>query len=167
MAKSIVRVATLPVGYQIANKDMDMRILVYATPLAPRADVLMNALNGYCASAQFEFLTTLETLIDRLHRPRKTITMAILMPLDGGELAELADMRHLLRDMPVIVILPRRQKTLKADVHLIRPRYIGYSDSDFSDVTGVVRRMIRHLPNFSPGMAAPVANQPWTQTNLS
>ena len=92
----------------------------------------------YCAS--------LNALDKYLRQPIGVSPIGILIPSDDGELAALIGMRHLLRDMRLILILPgnRTLDMASSSPHMLHPRFISYADGDLSDVTAVLSKMKSH-----------------------
>ena len=52
--------------------------------------------------------------------------------------------RDLLADIPVILILPDRKKETIHLGHKLCPRFLSYTDSNFSDVALVLSKMMRN-----------------------
>ena len=84
----------------------------------------------------------IEDLITDLRSPLRLCPIAILFPANREELARLVSLRHLLRDMQIVLILPNAQSQTISDGHALRPRFISYADGDFSDVVEVCSKMM-------------------------
>lgn len=67
--------------------------------------------------------------------------MTILLPADIEELMRIIALQNLFGDIPIILILPDRQKNTIALGHKLRPRFVAYADGDFSDVATVLLKM--------------------------
>lgn len=91
------------------------------------------------------FCTSLVALDRHLRKPLGKSPVGILIPSDEDELAALIGMRHLLRDMRLILILPDGQKPniAHARAHMLRPRFITYADKRLEEVIAVLWKMRR------------------------
>ena len=131
-----------------------MQILIYTTPLNLIGRNLKKNIQRLNLADHITCCTSLKALDKYLRQPIGVPTIGILIPSDDGELAALIGMRHLLRDMRLILILPSNHtlKTANTSAHLLRPRYISYATGNFSDVTAVLSKMNSHrLVNSSNG----------------
>ena len=119
-----------------------MQIIIYASPFNAMSRDLMGMIQNTGTPKKHECHHTLESLADRLRQPLVRFdSLLILCPADGYELAGLTAIGHLLRDMQVIVLLPDREARTISNGHMLRPRFLGYSDGDLNDVATVVERM--------------------------
>jgi hypothetical protein len=89
--------------------------------------------------------------LDALHRSGTGNRMAVLFPSDGHELKRLVAFKHLLFDLPVVLILPNGKPQTLSHGHALRPRFISYGDSDFTDVAAVSDKL---LARFAASFAA-------------
>jgi len=93
------------------------------------------------APIKLELYQTLESLVSRLHRPLIDLKIAVLMAPTRKALDDFVQLRDLLRDMRLLLILPDREPGTIAKGHKLRPRLLTYTDSDFSDVATVLNRI--------------------------
>ncbi len=123
-----------------------MQIMIYASPFNLIGRNLKKKIQSLNFAGHIICCTSLKALDNYLRQPIGVSTIGILIPSDDGELAALIGMRHLLRDMRLILILPQNhsQDTTNARAHLLRPRFISYADDKLSDVTGVLCKMNSH-----------------------
>ncbi len=131
-----------------------MQLLIYASPLNLIGQNLQKKIQSMNLADHIICCASLEALDKYLRQPIGVPTIGILIPSDDGELAALIGMRHLLRDMRLILILPQNHTldTTNTSAHKLRPRFIGYPDGKLSDVTGVLCKMANHrLINSSAG----------------
>lgn len=91
-----------------------------------------------------EVYHTLEALSLRLHKPKQYFDLLVLLPADKDELLTLLLIRDKLADIPLILILPDQSEDMTAMGHKLFPRFISYAKSDFSDVTGVINRILNN-----------------------
>jgi hypothetical protein len=118
-----------------------MQLLIYAPTGTPSAQKLLNQISFETSASPINIFESLHALTLRLRKPISTSLLAVLLPKDPQELTALIQMRHLLRLVRIVLILPNREMETISNSHILRPRYIGYSDSDMSDVAAVLNKM--------------------------
>ncbi len=118
-----------------------MRLILYAPPLNTAGQRLLQIVRSLGAEKRHEFYATIKKLDARLRRPMGSASVAVLCPANNDDLAALIAIRHLLRDLRVILVLPDGQAQTISDGHALRPRFVSYADGDFSDVAAVVVKM--------------------------
>jgi hypothetical protein len=118
-----------------------MHLFIYAPPLNVACQRMLKNLQNLDSVSYIEYFASLETLLDHLRRPLGALCICILMPENHSELYELNQMRHLLRDIRIILVLPDRLPTTISDGHALRPRYVSYADGHLADVEAVVNKM--------------------------
>ncbi|MCD6199973.1 MAG: hypothetical protein J7K15_15635, partial [Deltaproteobacteria bacterium] len=60
--------------------------------------------------------------------------------------------RDLIWDLRLILILPDREAGTIAKGHILRPRFLTYLDSDFTEVAAVLKKMLSNTDgNFARG----------------
>ena len=124
-----------------------MQIIVYASPFAKVSRHLIEIVQKVGKPKALECLHTLESLTTRLRQPLTCFdALLIVCPANGYELAQMTAISHLLRDLRVIVLLPDREAGTISDGHMLRPRFLSYSDSDLNDVVAVVEKMAASNP---------------------
>jgi hypothetical protein len=126
----------------------DMRLLIYATP----ANVIGRNLQKFIQSSGLEdgtdtaFCPSLVSLDKQLRKPLGRSPVGILIPADDDDLAALVGMRHLLRDMRLILILPAdlqpNMAGALAQAHMLRPRFVTHADKNLEEVTAVLWKMM-------------------------
>ncbi len=121
-----------------------MQLLIYASPLNMIGRNLLKKIKSALADTHSTYCASLQALDEFLRRPIGVTPIGILIPSDEGELAALVGMRHLLRDMRLILVLPgnHASATVNSSIaHMLRPRFISYADGDLSDITAVLCKM--------------------------
>jgi hypothetical protein len=124
-----------------------MKILIYASRHQGASQRLLDSVRNLSDShpCDCDHYDELPLLIDALHRSRMGSRMAVLFPSDPNELARLVTLKHLLFDLPIILILPNGTSQTLSHGHALRPRFISYADSDFSDVAAVADKLVERL----------------------
>jgi hypothetical protein len=90
---------------------------------------------------------TLDELSERLLQPKNDLAIALLLAEKRGDIEELSSLSNLFRSMRIILIAPDCDKETIAAAHLLRPRLLTYSDSDFTDVCTVLAKIIADYHN--------------------
>lgn len=88
------------------------------------------------------YYPSIEKLASRLRNPMASDMVAVLLPADKDELTHLVSIRHLLRDIRIILVLPDSKEETISQGHALRPRFLSYADGDFSDVAAVTAKMM-------------------------
>jgi hypothetical protein len=123
-----------------------MRLLVYAAPSDTAGRDLRKSIRSSRLDAWTEttFCPSLAALDQQLRKPLGPSPIGVLMPSDTDQLAALLGMRHLLRGMRLILILPaiHQPDIVHARAHMLRPRFITYADKNLQEVTAVLWKMV-------------------------
>jgi hypothetical protein len=126
----------------------DMRLLIYAPPASDVGRNLRKSLHsfGFEAGNDTAFCPSLASLDKQLRKPLGRSPVGILIPGDDDDLAALIGMRHLLRDMRLILILPTglhpNMTRALAQAHMLRPRFVTQADKSLEEVTAVLFKMM-------------------------
>jgi len=120
-----------------------MRFLCYANTSRREGKRLRAVMKESFPREGTEFYRALGTFSSRLSQPRGEKTIALLLALSARDLYHILAVAHLLNDVAVLLVLPDRKKGTLAHGHSLRPRFITYADSDFSDLIAVLNRMKR------------------------
>jgi len=78
------------------------------------------------------------------HHLRKQLCdniIALLVPANRSELADIITLKTILGDIPIILIMPDRENNTISLGYKLRPRFITYADGDFLDVAAVLMKM--------------------------
>lgn len=84
----------------------------------------------------------LALLEQRLRRPHHDVQMVLICVGDAIEMRQLSEMRPLLLDMRLMLVLPDRSKDIVAWAHKLSPRFIAYADNGHEVVGAVLQKMI-------------------------
>ena len=130
-----------------------MNVLIYASRHNVESRRLLNTVRHLSDSHHCLHYDDFNDFIDTLHRSRIGSRMAVLFPTNRDELVMLVAFRHLLFDMQIILILPNGKSQTLSHGHALRPRFISYADSDFSDVAAVSHKILARLAKSSVATA--------------
>lgn len=119
-----------------------MKVICYFDRKDEQGERLERVVEMFLSKEKLLMCRNLDTLREKLRQPYHYNDVLLVSPPDRAGLTELIALRDWLRDMRIILVLPDREKDTIAMGHLLRPRMISYSDSDFLDVTSVLVRMM-------------------------
>jgi hypothetical protein len=126
----------------------NITILFYASEASGVEERLHKVVEGLASRRSLEVHRTMESLSERLTMPVYDTSIVVLLVANRKELMEVAAVQHLFYDVRSILILPNRDSDTMAIGHSLRPRFVTFRDSDFSDVEAVLHKMIEryHTP---------------------
>jgi hypothetical protein len=119
-----------------------MRLLLY-TPFGQSVgEQLYKMLGALVSENDVEVYRTIEGLSRRLRQPGNDLPFAILHAPRREDLKDILAIRDLLRDIRIILVLPDRDENTIAQGHILRPRFLCYTDSDLADVSAVLKKCL-------------------------
>lgn len=118
-----------------------MNVLFYAARRTPSSERLKRSIKATEALETLTDCRNLTELIDffRTHDPLPHVV--VLQVATRHELGTFEVFRLRLEDAFFILVLPDAQEETVARGHQLRPRFIAYEDSDFSEVVAVLNRL--------------------------
>jgi hypothetical protein len=119
-----------------------MQLIIFTPPLNIIGHNLHQEMQDLADQVQLHTFGDIPSLAAHLRQPMRVETICILIPADNHDLLGLSAIRHLMRDMRLIVILPNRHARTISEGHSLRPRFVSYVDCPSTDVAAVVRKMI-------------------------
>ena len=119
-----------------------MQVVIYTSGGNALHQTLAQNLNPGGDGYQVRHIADIQTLSTLLHQPLGTSTIAVLAPVVQTELAAMVNLRHLMRDRRIVLILPQDDAEMMRQSHLLRPRFVCQGKSDLSDVSAVINRMV-------------------------
>lgn len=123
-----------------------MQLLMYAAASNAAGRELWNRIQSmeFGSVAETIYCSSIMALDKHLRQPLGLSPIGIMIPSDDSELVDLIGMRHLLRGMRVILILPtdQPQDITHFRAHLLRPRFITYADAHPEEIIAVLWKMI-------------------------
>ncbi len=97
--------------------------------------------------AKAEIFRDIRDLSHRLSRPADTGTIAVILINNQKDLNNLYSIRHLLSDLPFILILPHREKKMTSIGYDLGPRFLTYMDGNLHEAEAVLEKMIDNYSN--------------------
>jgi len=129
----------------------EMKILLYANGINGEMERLQRTMLGVARTHEIEFCGSVTSMLQRLRRRTADLTVVVLCTSSTVDLAEIVRFRHWFHNIRTILILPDRENQTVSIGLTLRPRFVSFLDSDFSDVSAVLEKMIRVYGNESLG----------------
>jgi hypothetical protein len=123
-----------------------MNVLFYGNPDNGVTKKILKAMNEVVLKKHIENYHTLKSFSIRLRQFSKEPTIAVLYATNRRELSKILAIQNLLFDIHIILILPDNTDETVSIGHKLHPRFLSYVDSDFKDVTAVLKKMIGGAP---------------------
>ena len=118
-----------------------MKVVIYSSDRMD-AEYTRNVFGNMITDAQLEYCHTIDELSQWLRRPSYECFVAVLIAADKDELLNLLNLKDLLSYVKLILIVPDQDDDTLTNAHKLRPRFISFSKSDFSDAALVLAKMI-------------------------
>ena len=129
-----------------------MILLFYAREEHGAGERLQTLIEELVSEDNIEICMTIGSLFQRLRQPTYDLSIVVLLAADSQDLTELLSVRDLIWDLRLILILPDRETGTIAKGHILRPRFLTYLDSDFTEVAAVLKKMLSNTDgNFARG----------------
>ena len=120
-----------------------MRLLLYAPASEGVGERLQGMIEGLVPKNTMEVCRSIESLSRRHRQPADDLSIAaVLRAARIEDLLGVLSIRDLLRDFRISLILPDREANTIAQGHTLRPRFLSYTDSDFTDVLAVLGKCL-------------------------
>jgi hypothetical protein len=118
-----------------------MRLLLYVSVNDGVGKRLQKMIEEIVPKNNLEIYRTIENFSRRFRKPVDNLPItAVLLASCSEDLVGFLSIRDLLRDVRIILILPDRDEDTIAQGHTLRPRFLSYTDSDFSDIVAVLEK---------------------------
>ena len=125
-----------------------MTLLIYSTTTSLEEKRLLRIIELMLPEKKFKFYRTIDDFSQRLRQPVLKQRILILLLNSPKELEDVLSIRELLEDAKIILIVPDTNPATLARGHILRPRFLSDSKSDFVDVAAVLRRIIRKIGRY-------------------
>ena len=119
-----------------------MGVLFFSSENKGPGEKVQRIIEAAVPADEIEIYRTTESIGSRFKQLGKNPAIMVLLAASLDDLQGLLLIRDLFSDIPIILILPDREKETILKGHKFYPRFVSYVDSDFQDVALVLRRMI-------------------------
>lgn len=120
-----------------------MTVLYYTSKNSDISVRLLQVIEILATKEQTEIYQSVSSLSLRLREPSPYKEIAVLLADTRDDLLEILSIRDLLEGIRVIIVLPDREADTVSNAYTLFPRYLSYTDSDFNDVSAVLKKMLR------------------------
>ena len=122
-----------------------MKILFYSSYINGETETIYKYLDTIISKDQIENYRTINALTNRLYKPRDDLSIILLSIYDFEELLDLIINRNLFYDIPIILILPNRERNITSKAYKLRPRFIFYNDNNLIDLKAIMEKLIQKI----------------------
>ncbi len=120
-----------------------MNVLFYSASLTGIGKRFLRIVVSHIPRDRIEICRSLAALDARLRRPLEGLAIAVFHITLVDELGALITRRDLLADFRTILVLPNCDEATTALAHVLRPRFVVYSDGDLPDASVVLGKMLQ------------------------
>lgn len=119
-----------------------MKLLLYAKTDSLSGKRIGGIIEGLVPNSGTERCENVAGLTQRLRQRTGDLTLVVLCVSSPEELEAILDLRCWLQDLRILLLLPDRTNGTLARGLTLRPRFLGYADTDLADVAAVLERML-------------------------
>ena len=119
-----------------------MKLVIYAHPFDGTARNVLKSIRDRYEGSKTVYLPALNDVETYLRQPSHLDELLVLMPKDRQELDDLVAIGDLMRDAKLVLVLPEDDPGINEQSHLMRPRFVTYTDCDPSHLILVVDRLL-------------------------
>lgn len=119
-----------------------MIVLFYKSVCNENSDNLQKAIEQALGGGPLEVHPGLDSLLRRVRQSSYGQVIVVLLAGTRHHLARLIALRDQLKETRIILILPDRTDETIARGHTLYPRFLSYLDSNFDDVSAVLRKLL-------------------------
>lgn len=120
-----------------------MNLLFYSVSLTGIGKRFLRIAVSHLPEERIEICRSIADLDARLGKPLDGMAIAVFHVRTVDELEALTTRRELLADFRTILILPDSKERTIAGGHMLKPRFVVYSDSDLPDASVVLGKMLQ------------------------
>ena len=126
-------------------------MLFFAAEKNRVVELVEQLLDRHRSRPKVTYFRTLGALERRLRQPRHNIEIVLISISGAIEMAKLTEMRQLLMDLRLLLVLPKRNEDTVAWAHKLGPRFIAYADNGVEQIGAVLSKMLEKAPiKFQP-----------------
>jgi len=113
-----------------------MRVLI----LAKGSDEVAETVKTGFPEERIELFQTAGDIAHRLHGSPDKETVAVLLPTNEEELIDIYSMRNSFRGVPVLLVLPSREKIVEAMGYGLKSNIVCYRESNIAEALSALKR---------------------------
>ena len=120
---------------------MNQRFIIYAKETMEETTQLQAAMSLALRSSDVCWCGSLEEFLEKFHSPQN-FTEAILLIESRNDLKHLISNQYLIDGLRIFMILPDNSNETSELAHKLYPRFITFSDSEFTgELTAIIRNV--------------------------
>ena len=120
-----------------------MRVIVFSGKEYPAQEQLVEIVRLTACFHKTEILHTLSGFFAALTHCADREAVAVALLAGPEELEALLPLREISMDIPLILVLPDSRPGTISLGHRLRPRFLGFLQNDFSEVTAVLAEVLK------------------------
>jgi hypothetical protein len=120
-----------------------MSLFIYLSKLDDASRRLQRIIGDLNCQDSIEIFYTFDGFECRVKTSFGNGDIALILASTRQDLDALICNRDLFNSLKVVLIVPDRKKETIFKGHLFRPRYLSFRDSDFSDVSQVLQKLLK------------------------
>jgi hypothetical protein len=118
-----------------------VRILLFGKEAGTQGFELGRLIDAAFREGKKEVHQDIQSLVKSLREPVEEKNIAVLLPADRKDLQDLLSIQHLLRDIPLVLLISDPNKETMVMAHRLRPRFVGAALGDYGTVIQVLRKI--------------------------
>jgi len=118
-----------------------MKLIIYAENRTEMEKKLTLSIQDKLPKIQIDTITSINDLSRILGRPLSRIAVMVIFVTCQKEIDQWLGLKSLFDNIRLILVLPDRTKGMVTSGLQLHPSFISYSDSDYLDITSVLKKM--------------------------
>lgn len=140
-----------------------MKLIIYAENRTKMGKKLEISIQDTLPKIQIDTITSIDDLSRIIGRPLNRIAVIVIFVTCQKEIDQWLGLKSLFDNIRLILVLPDRTKGMVASGLQLHPSFISYCDSDYLDITSVLKKIYQrtkavmgwqgepNLSRYSPG----------------
>ena len=120
-----------------------MQLLLYSSEESQNSKRLGAAVHKVIPDSRIELFKSLIDLGERLRAPVEPDSIAVLSASSQDELRQMQELRGLLPEIYVVLVIPDRKRSTIELAHHLLPRFLSRQSDDFKDLGKVLNKIYR------------------------
>lgn len=122
-----------------------MKVVLYSVAPPELTKTIRGILSILTCGEQVEVHGSIEGLMQRLSLNTSDISILLILVHEKQALSDLLQIRNHIVGHRIILVLPDQEPDILSKAHLLYPRFITYTDSNFEDLKAVLEKMIHYV----------------------
>ena len=118
-----------------------MKLIIYAENRTEMGKKLTISIQDKLPKIQIDTITSINDLSRKLGRPLNRVAVIVIFVTCQEDIDQWLGLKSLFDNIRLILVLPDRTKGMVASGLQLHPSFISYSDSDYIDITSVLKKI--------------------------